>query len=63
MKFKENQKLIWNDKEHGRTLYAKYREPYGDFNSLIYLYTKDWKSFGNALVSNSELEEFKEESK
>lgn len=61
MSFKENQKLIWNDRVHGRTVYAKFREPYGEFSSLIYLYTKDWKPFSNALVSNDELEEFKEE--
>lgn len=59
--FKENQKLIWNDIKNNRKVNAKFREPYGEKCSIIYLYTKEWKSFGDKLVNNIDLEEVKED--
>ena len=57
--FEENEKLTLN--EIGKKINCKYREPYGENNSLVYLYTKDWKPYGNKIVSNKNLEKIKGE--
>lgn len=58
--FEENQKLIWFDTKNNRKVNCKFREPYGKNSSLVYLYTKQWMPFGDKLVDNKDLEEYKE---
>ena len=52
----EGQKLVWHDNRGNRKVFVIYREPYGENNSLVYLYSKTWKAMGDRLVINCDLE-------